>query len=77
MSSDGLEGVADVGPYGAQWQVRRRPVPVRSTALGLLPQRWGCCHSAQRGFVRAGAAAMPLTVAGMASHRPSASTQPC
>jgi hypothetical protein len=39
MSSDGLEGVADVGPYGAQLQVRRRPVPVRSTALGLLPQR--------------------------------------
>jgi hypothetical protein len=39
MSSDGLEGAADVDPYGAQWQVRRRPVPVRSTALGLLPQR--------------------------------------
>jgi hypothetical protein len=39
MSSDGLEGVADVGPYGAQWQVRRRPVPARSTALELLPQR--------------------------------------
>jgi hypothetical protein len=39
MSSDGLEGVADVGLYGAQWQVRRCPVPARSTALGLLPQR--------------------------------------
>jgi hypothetical protein len=39
MSSDGLEGVADVGPYGAQWQVRRRPVPACSTALELLPQR--------------------------------------
>jgi hypothetical protein len=39
MSSDGLEGVADIGPYGAQWQVRRRPVPARSTALELLPQR--------------------------------------
>jgi hypothetical protein len=38
MSSYGLEGVADVGPYGAQWQVRR-PVPARSTALELLPQR--------------------------------------
>jgi hypothetical protein len=62
-----LGGVADVGPYGAQWQVRRRPVPVRSAALG-------CRHSAQRGFVRAGAAAMPLTVAGMVSHRPSAFT---
>jgi hypothetical protein len=39
MSSDGLEGVADVGPYRAQWQVRRHPVPARSTALELLPQR--------------------------------------
>jgi hypothetical protein len=39
MSSDRLEGVADVGPYGSQWQERRRPVPARSTALELLPQR--------------------------------------
>jgi hypothetical protein len=39
MSSGGLEGVADVGPYGAQWRVRQRPVPTRSTALELLPQR--------------------------------------
>jgi hypothetical protein len=39
MSSGGLEGVADAGSYGAQWQVRRRPVPARSTALELLPQR--------------------------------------
>jgi hypothetical protein len=39
MSSGGLKGVADVGLYGAQWQVRRRPVPARSTALELLPQR--------------------------------------
>jgi hypothetical protein len=38
MSSSGLEGVADVGPYGAQWQVRQRPVPARSTASELLPQ---------------------------------------
>jgi hypothetical protein len=38
MSSGGLEGLADVGPYGAQWQVRRRPVPARSTAPELLPQ---------------------------------------
>jgi hypothetical protein len=38
MSSGGLEGVADVGPYGAQWQVRRHPVPARSTAPELLPQ---------------------------------------
>jgi hypothetical protein len=56
MSSDGLEGVADVGPYGAQWQVRRRPVPARSTALELLPQRlaWvrtrgGGLHAANSG----------------------------
>jgi hypothetical protein len=39
MSSGGFEGVAGVGPYGTQWQVRRRPVPTRSTALGLFPQR--------------------------------------
>jgi hypothetical protein len=39
MSSDRLEGVVDVGPYGAQWQVRRCPVPARSTALELLLQR--------------------------------------
>jgi hypothetical protein len=42
MSLDGLEGVADVGPYEAQWQVRRRPVPARYTALELLPQRPAC-----------------------------------
>jgi hypothetical protein len=47
MSSDRLEGVADVGPYGAQWQVRRRPVPARSTALELLPQR--PAHACTRG----------------------------
>jgi hypothetical protein len=56
MSSDGLEGAADVGPYGAQWQVRWRPVPVRSTALGLLPQhpawvrtRGGSSHAVSSG----------------------------
>jgi hypothetical protein len=56
MSSDGLEGVADVGPYGAQWQVRRRPVPVRSAALGLSPQhpawvrtRGGSSHAVNNG----------------------------
>jgi hypothetical protein len=44
MSSGGFEGVADVGPYGAQWQVRQRPVLARSTASELLPQRpaWVC-----------------------------------
>jgi hypothetical protein len=45
MSSDGLEGVADVGPYGAQWQVRRHPVPACSTVLGLLPQRLACART--------------------------------
>jgi hypothetical protein len=39
MSSDGLEGVADVGPYEVQSQARRRAVPARSTVLELLPQR--------------------------------------
>jgi hypothetical protein len=42
MSLEGLEGVADFGPYEAQWQVRRRPVPTRSTVLELLPQRSAC-----------------------------------
>jgi hypothetical protein len=41
------------------------------------PQRRSCYHSVRRGIVRAGAAAMPLTVAGMASRRPNASTYPC
>jgi hypothetical protein len=45
MSSDGLEGVADVGPYGAQWQVRRHPIPARSTVLELLPQRLVCART--------------------------------
>jgi hypothetical protein len=68
MPLDGLEGVADAGPYEAQWKVRRRPVPARSTVLELLPQRLAC------GSYARGAAATPLTVAEMASHRPSAST---
>jgi hypothetical protein len=33
----GLEGVADVDPYGIQWQSWRRPVPARFTAPELLP----------------------------------------
>jgi hypothetical protein len=67
MSLDGLERVADVGPYEAQWQVRQRPVPARSTVLELLPQR-PACGSYARGRQP------PLAVAGMASHWPSAST---
>jgi hypothetical protein len=64
MSPGGLEGVADVDPYGMQWQVWRRPVPARFTAP----------ESAWRGVVRAGAAAMPLTVVGMAPRRPNVTT---
>jgi hypothetical protein len=39
MSPVRLEGAADVGPYEAQWQVRRCPVPARFTVLELLQQR--------------------------------------
>jgi hypothetical protein len=45
MPSDRLKGVADAGPYGAQLRVRRRPVPVRSTVLELLPQRLACART--------------------------------
>jgi hypothetical protein len=67
MSSGGFEGVADVGPYWVQWQVRQRPVPACSTVPELLPQcpAWDCT---------AGAAATLLTVAGMVPRRPNAST---
>jgi hypothetical protein len=37
-------------------------------------QRRSCYHNTRRGVVRAGAAAMPLTVAGMAPRRPNIST---
>jgi hypothetical protein len=56
MSSGGFVGVADVVPYGTQWQIRRRPVPARYTAPELLTQRpaWGCtcgggCHAVNSG----------------------------
>jgi hypothetical protein len=56
MSSEGLEGVADVGPYGAQWRVRRHPVPARFTVLESLLQRLACartggggCHAVNSG----------------------------
>jgi hypothetical protein len=32
MTSGGLEGVADVDPYGTPWRSWRRPVPARFTA---------------------------------------------
>jgi hypothetical protein len=38
MSPGGLEGVADVDPYGVQWPAWRRPVPARSATPELLPQ---------------------------------------
>jgi hypothetical protein len=49
MSSDGLEEVADVGPYGAQWQVRQHPVPARSAVLELLLQRLACARTSGGG----------------------------
>jgi hypothetical protein len=62
MSSGGFEGVADVGPYGVQWQVRRRPVPARSTAPELLPQRpaWVCTHGGGCHAVNSGRDGVPL-----------------
>jgi hypothetical protein len=56
MSSGGFEGVADVGPYGAQWQVRQRPVPARSTASELLPQcpTWVCTRGGGHHDVNSG-----------------------
>jgi hypothetical protein len=44
-SSDRLEGVADVGPYGVQRQVGWRPVPTRSTVPKPLPQRPACART--------------------------------
>jgi hypothetical protein len=67
MSSDGLEGAANVGPYGVQEQVKRRPVPIRFTVLELLLQRQACaCMRGDGGHA--------VTVVGMAFLRPSAST---
>jgi hypothetical protein len=70
MPPGGLEGVADVDPFGIQWQSWRRPVPVCFIAPELLPQcpTWGCTRGGGR---------LPLTVAGMAPRRPSITTWPC
>jgi hypothetical protein len=70
MSLGGLEGVADDDPYGIQWQAWRRPVPACLTAPELLSQcpAWCCTHGGGR---------LQLTVAGMASHRPSVMTWHC
>jgi hypothetical protein len=35
-SLGGLEGVADVDPYGVQWQAWRRPIPACLIAPELL-----------------------------------------
>jgi hypothetical protein len=67
MSSDRLEGGADVGLYGTQEQVERRPFPTRSTVLGWLLQRRACACTRGDGD-------HAVTVAGMVLHRPSAST---
>jgi hypothetical protein len=67
MSSGGFEGLADVGPYETQWQVRRCSVPACCTAPVLLPQRpaWVCT---------CGGDGHAVTVAGMAPRRPNAPT---
>jgi hypothetical protein len=56
MSSGGLEGVADVDPYGVQRQAWRCPVPARSTAPELLPQcpAWDCTRGGGRHAVNSG-----------------------
>jgi hypothetical protein len=70
MSPGGLEGAADVDPYGIQWQAWRRPVPACFTAPELLPQcpTWDCTRGGGR---------LPLIVAGMAPRRPNITTWPC
>jgi hypothetical protein len=67
MSSDRLEGGADVGLYGAQEQVKRHPFPTRFEVLGLLLQRLACACTREDSD-------HAVTVAGMAIHRPSTST---
>jgi hypothetical protein len=67
MPSDRLEGAADVGPYGVQEQVRQRPVPTHFILLELLLQRLACACTR-------GGGGHTVTVAGMALHRPNAST---
>jgi hypothetical protein len=65
--SDRLEGGADAGPYGAQELAERRSFPTRLTGLKSLLQGPACaCMHGYGGHA--------VTVAGMAVHRPSAST---
>jgi hypothetical protein len=64
MSLDRLERVADVGTVAGKAASRSRTLH-SARAVATASGVW---------FVRAGAAAMPLAVAGMAFHWPSAST---
>jgi hypothetical protein len=68
MSSDRLEGAADVGPYEAQWQARRRSVPTRSAMLEPLLRRQACgsyargrqpCLQQWQGWISTGLAPSP------------------
>jgi hypothetical protein len=61
MSSGGLEGVADIGPYGEQWQVRHRPAPACFTVPELLPQctAWACTRGGGRHAVDSGRDGFP------------------
>jgi hypothetical protein len=67
MSSDRLEGGADASLYGVQGQAERRSFPTRFTGLESLLQGPACACT--RGY-----GGHAVTVAGMAIHRPSAST---
>jgi hypothetical protein len=67
MSSDRLEGAADVGPYGVQEWVKRRSVSIRFTVPELLLQRRACACTH-------GGGCHAVTLAGMAVLPPSAST---
>jgi hypothetical protein len=61
MPSGGLEGVADVDPYGAQGQVRQRPVPALVAVPKLFPQclAWGCTREGGRHAVNSGRDGFP------------------
>jgi hypothetical protein len=67
MFPDRLEGGADAGPYDAQELAERRSFPTRLTGLESLLQGPACACA--RGY-----GGHAVTVAGMAVHRPTAST---
>jgi hypothetical protein len=67
MSSDRLGGGADASLYGVQGQAERRSFPTRLTRRESLLQGPACACT--RGY-----GGHAVTVAGMAIHRPSAST---